>query len=149
MIGIFGPAIESEMIESDFAGFVSNADRAGVAQPAAIGGNPEKINCVEICPGFVQDGSNARFGGAVFNEEINALDFGQMADNFREGPGDGRKFPGPIGELVRPAEPGGFVGFPFGRHSEAEGAWRFGLRRCFHRTKELNTESAEDTESTE
>src|SRR5437879_13277266 len=48
-----------------------------------------------------------------------------------------------------PAEPGGFVGFPFGRHPKTEGARRFDLYGWLHWEKELNTEVTEDTERKE
>src|SRR6266581_1269928 len=148
VIRIFGPAVESEMVAGDFAGTVSNADGAGVAHPAAIGWHAEKIHGIEICSGLFQDGSNARFGGAVFDQEINAFDRRQMADDFSKGPGNGRKFSRPVGYFMRPAEPGGFVRFPFGGHAETESVRRFDRRRRFHWTKEFNTEIAEGTEST-
>src|SRR5713226_1070259 len=72
-----------------------------------------------------------------------------MADNFSEGPRNGRKFSRPIGYFVRPAEPGGFVRFPFGGHAKAESAGRFDLRWRLHSEKEFNTEITEDTERTE
>src|SRR5437660_705189 len=48
-----------------------------------------------------------------------------------------------------PAEPGGFVGFPFGRHPKTGGARRFDLYGWLHWEKELNTEVTEDTERKE
>src|SRR5207245_10148115 len=71
-------------------------------------------------PSFPTRRSSDLFGGAVFNEEKNALDARQVANDFPEGPRNNRKFPGPVGYLVRPAEPGGFVRLPFGGHSEAD-----------------------------
>src|SRR5260370_11195122 len=147
------------MVVSNLADFVSNADRAGVAHPAAIGGHTEKIHRAEIGAGFFQDGANARFGGAVFDKKMGAFHLRQMTDDLRKRPRDGRKFSGPIRYLVRPAEPGGFMAFPFGGHAEAEGARRFDGRRRFHWPKEFNTEvtppgsgqapSAENTEKTQ
>src|SRR6266568_4386864 len=148
VIRILGPAVESEMVAGDFAGTVSNADGAGVAHPAAIGWHAEKIHGIEICSRLFQVGSNARFGGAVFDQEINAFYRRQMADDFSKGPGNGRKFSRPVGYFMRPAEPGGFVRFPFGGHAETESVRRFDRRRRFHWTKEFNTEIAEGTEST-
>src|SRR6266576_1277366 len=72
-----------------------------------------------------------------------------MPHDFCKGPRNGRKFSGPIGQLVRPAEPGRFVPFPFGGYAEAECVWRFSLRRCFHWENEFNTEIAEHTEIAE
>src|SRR5258708_28936686 len=68
VIRILGPAVESEMVVSDFAGCVSRADGAGVAHPAAVGRNAEKIHGIKICSGLFQNGANAGFGGAVFDE---------------------------------------------------------------------------------
>ncbi len=48
VVRIFGPAVEGEMVVGDFAGFVSHADRAGVAHPAAIGGQAKKVHRAEI-----------------------------------------------------------------------------------------------------
>src|SRR6476661_9509731 len=67
-----------------------------------------------------------------------------MPNNFRECPWDRREFPGPIGKLVRPAEPGGFVTLPFGGHSKAKGLRCAGLRQCLHRGKESNTGGTEN-----
>src|SRR5712692_11582303 len=50
---------------------------------------------------------------------------------------------------MRPAEPGGFVGFPFRGHAVAEGVQRFSLSERLHWEKEFNTEVTEDTECTE
>src|SRR5229473_1335949 len=72
-----------------------------------------------------------------------------MADNFSEGPRNGRKFSRPIGYFVRPAEPGGFVRFPFGGHAKAESVGPFDLRWRLHSEKEFNTEITEDTENAE
>src|SRR5258708_40161415 len=72
-----------------------------------------------------------------------------MPHDLSKRPWNGRKFSGPIGQFVRPSEPGGFVAFPFGGHAEAESVRRFRLRRCLHWEKEFNTEIAGGTEITE
>ncbi len=53
---------------------------------------------------------------------------GDFADDFGVDPLDGFEFAGPVGGIVGPAEPGGFVGRPFGRHRETlrGGRWREG-----------------------
>src|ERR1700676_2088675 len=51
---------------------------------------------------------------------MDTLDLREVADDFGEGPGNGREFAGPVGEFVGPAEPGGGVGFPFGGHAAAQ-----------------------------
>src|SRR5260370_18777540 len=71
-----------------------------------------------------------------------------MADDFGEGPGNGRKFSRPVGYFVRPAEPGRFVRFPFGGHAETESVRRCCLRRPLHWKKEFNTEVTENSEKT-
>ena len=120
VIRILGPAIKKEIVVGDFAGFIPDADRTGVAHPAAIGGHAEKLQGIEICSRVFQDGSDAGLGRTIFDKEIDALDLGQVPDNFGESPRNDRKFPGPIGYLMRPAEPGGFVRFPLGGHVKAE-----------------------------
>src|SRR6266567_3408045 len=75
-----------------------------------------------------------------------------MANDFREGPWNDRKFPGPVRHFMGPAKPGGFVGFPFGGHVKAERVGSAGggchrqwaLRNGFS----FNTEPAESTERT-
>ena len=91
VIGVFGPAVEAPMGVGDFAGRILYADRAGVAHPAAIGGDAEEIDGGEVGAGFFQDGADTGFGGAIFDEEINALDLGEMADDFGEGPRNGSR----------------------------------------------------------
>ncbi len=87
----------------DFAGGILYADGSGVAHPTAIGGNAEKIYCGEIGAGFFKDGSNARFGFFIFNQQVDPLNLRKMADDFREGPRNGREFSGPVGEFMGPA----------------------------------------------
>src|SRR5713101_2656694 len=124
------------MIVSDFAGFISNADGAGVAHLAAISWHAEEIHGIKICSGLFQDGSNAGFGGAVFDEKIDAFHLRQMTDDLGKRPRNGRKFSGPVRYLVRPAEPGGFVAFPFGGHAEAESVRR--TRKAKRRARYLS-----------
>src|SRR5260370_12505012 len=125
MVQIFGPAVDREMIVSDFAGFISNADGTGVAHPAAISWYAEEIHGIKIYSGLFQDGSNAGFGGAVFDEKIDAFHLRQMTDDLGKRPRDGRKFSGPDRYLVLPAEPGGFMAFPFGQHLQTHNVQRF------------------------
>ena len=48
VIGVFGPAVEVPVRVGDFARGILDADRAGVAHPAAIGGDAEEIDGGEI-----------------------------------------------------------------------------------------------------
>src|SRR5712692_5207470 len=41
----------------------------------------------------------------------------QVADDFRVDPGNWLEFSGPVAAVVRPGEPGGRVGLPFGGHA--------------------------------
>src|SRR5579859_1514073 len=120
VIWILGPAVELKIIESDFTGFGSNTDRAGVPHPAAIGGRDEKIHGIEIRSRFFEDRAHARLRFAIFNQQENALDARKMADDFGESPGNSGKFSRPIACFVGPAEPGRLVWFPFRGHAEAE-----------------------------
>jgi len=125
VIGIFGPAVENEMIVGDFACGIFDADGAGVAHPAAIGGDAEEIYIIEIGSGFFEDGADAFFCLLILDHEEDALDVGEVADDFREGPGNRSKFARPVGEFVGPTEPSGFVRFPFRGHVVAELEGRF------------------------
>src|SRR5882724_4222685 len=69
-----------------------------------------------------------------------------MPNDFRERPGDRRKFAGPVGKFVGPAEPGRVVALPFGGDAKAKSVRRFGLRGCLHSERESNTGSTESTE---
>ena len=103
MIVVLGPTVETPMGVGDFAGGILYADGSGVAHPAAIGGNAEEIYGGEIGAGFLQDGADSGFGFFIFDQEIDPLNLRQVADDFREGPRNGRKFSGPVGEFMRPA----------------------------------------------
>ena len=73
VIAVFGPSVEPPMRVGDFAGGVAYADRAGIAHPAAVSGNAEEIDGVEIGAGLFQNGADFGFGGAILHEEIDAL----------------------------------------------------------------------------
>ncbi len=59
VVAVLGPAVELPVGEGDFAGIIFHADGAGVAHPAAIRGNAEEIDGVEIGAGFFQDVAHA------------------------------------------------------------------------------------------
>src|SRR5277367_1677347 len=72
-----------------------------------------------------------------------------MTDNFCEGPGNWRKLSWPVCYFVGPAQPGGFVRFPFCWHAEVLGVWGFDWSFGFHGNVEFNTECSEVTEEAE
>src|ERR1700682_1423546 len=131
VIAVFGPAVEEPVRVSDFAGTASHADGTGVAHPAAIGGHAEEINSVEVHAGFFQDVADARFGGAILDEQVDAFDMREMTNYFGVGPGNRRKFGGAVGLFVASAAPSCFLMLPLGRHPETTFEWS-GTARCGH-----------------
>ena len=117
-IAVLGPTVEQPVRVSDFAGMAAHADGAGVAHPAAIGGDAEEIDGAQIYAGFFQDVARIGFRGAILDEEKNTFDASEMTHYLRIGPGNGGKFTRPVGFLVGPAEPSRFVMLPFGGHPE-------------------------------
>jgi hypothetical protein len=124
IIVILGPGIEFPVGDGDFAGGIFYEDGAGIAGPSAICRDAGKFYGGKIGAGIFQDVARGRFGVLSFDEDSHAFDPREMAHDFGVDPGDRREFAGPIGALVRPAEPCGFVRFPFGGHAEAEGVGR-------------------------
>ena len=74
LTSIFGPAVEDKMIEGDIAGGCAHADGARVAHPATVGGDSKENDVVEMRAGFFENGADAGFSGAIFDEEMDALD---------------------------------------------------------------------------
>src|SRR6266581_6711477 len=72
-----------------------------------------------------------------------------MTHDFRESPGNGREFSRPVGQFVGPAEPGGLVRLPLGRHPKAERVRRGSWRWRPHRVKEFSTQNTADAESSQ
>src|SRR5579885_2787630 len=70
VIGVFGPAVENEMIERNFACGIRDADGTRVAHPAAVGGDLQEAYGLEIGAGLLKNGANALLRGGVFDEEI-------------------------------------------------------------------------------
>jgi len=66
--------------------------------------------------------------GAVVDENADKFTGGEVACDLSVDPGDRRKLPRPVGPVMWPSEPGGFVRLPLGRMPEAELAGR--RRRC-------------------
>jgi len=104
------------------------------------------MNIVEIDVRFFQDGFDARFGGGSFNQEEDALNTGEMANNFSEGPGNGGEFAGPIGQFMRPAKESAFVGRKFGGHPVIQGLRGGAIPRFRHssqKKQEFNTDNSQ------
>jgi len=116
VIRIFGPAVEKQNCCRHFQpdSFRTQMGPES-AHPSAIGGHVEEIEgnrdwrpdfstCLERA--IPRRGSR---------EKIHALHLRQVAGRFSERPRDGRQFSGPVRQLVGPAQPCGFVGFPIPR----------------------------------
>jgi hypothetical protein len=73
---------------------------------------------------FLQHLACALFRFGVADQNAHTLHAGQLADDFRVDPRNGRELSGPVAAIVRPGNPGGFVRLPLGGHPKAEGAGR-------------------------
>src|ERR1700746_297582 len=108
------------MVDCYFPGTVSNANRAGVPHPAAIGGRDAEIHRSKVGTRFLQDGTPPRLRLAILNQQEDALDSRELPNNFREGPGNRCEFSWPIRWFVLSTEPRCRMRFPFGRHAKTQ-----------------------------
>src|SRR6266404_611581 len=129
---VLSPPVEEPVRVGDFAGTASHADGTGVAHPAAIGRDTKKVDSGEVHAGLFQDVARTRFRSAILNEQIDALNAREVANDFGIGPGNRGKFAGPVSLFVGPAEPGGFVMLPLGRHPETTFERSGTARGCGH-----------------
>ena len=99
--------------------FSAHKDRAEVTRPTAVRGETKKVDASEIDPRLLEDAARLRLLDPRVDENADHFARRQLADDFAVHPGDRRKFPRPIGDVVRPADPGRRMRLPFGRHASA------------------------------
>ena len=73
----------------------------------------------EVGSGAEENPKSAFFSSLVVDQDVDFFDLGKMADDFGVNPGNGLKFSWPVLGVVRPADPGGGVRRPLGRHAIA------------------------------
>jgi hypothetical protein len=105
---------------------IANEDGAGVAGPDAVGGPLVEEDVIDVGVGTLEDAERAGFFFRVLNDEVDVFVCGEETDDFRVEPGDGLEFAGPVFRVVRPREPGGLMGGPFGGEAVMEGLRGFG-----------------------
>ena len=76
-----------------------------------------EVEAGEVGAATAEDGGGAALGGEIVDEDMDALDAGEMADDLGEDPGDGLKLAGPVGGVVGPGDPCGGVRLPLGGHA--------------------------------
>ena len=116
-IVVFRPAIKEPIGDGDLALLVANEDRAVIARPASIRGPAEELDRAHVHSAFGENAPGAFFERGVFDQNADALHARQPPHDIAIDPRNGREFSRPIGSLVRPGEPGGFVRLPFGGHA--------------------------------
>ena len=95
-------------------------NRAGIPRPTTISWMNDELDIAEIGSGALKIALREFFFCGIANENADDFSFGNFAHHFAVDPADGIDFIRPIGLVVRPAKPGGFVLFPFCRHGKAE-----------------------------
>ena len=139
---VFGPAIEMEMHDGGFLNvppascrqnsFLGSScrqdagstlalhkDRPGVARPAAIGGVRNEFNLPHIHADVLENAARKIFVSLVPDDEAHVFARRNFPHHFTVNPRDDLELARPVAGVVRPAEPGGLVLFPFGGHGIA------------------------------
>src|SRR5208337_566178 len=88
--------------------------RTEIARPAAISWEPEEYDAGKVNTHASQNSSRLFFVRFRIHQNAHRLSGSNFADDLTVDPGDGSELAGPIAEVVRPPDPGGFVWFPFG-----------------------------------
>lgn len=116
-VGIFGPGVELPVGDGEVAFRVFDEDRAGVAEPDAVGEPLVEVEAGEIGAGTEEHAAGTVLGGVVVDEDVDVLATGEVADDLGVDPRDGLEFSGPVLGVVGPGDPGGGVGGPLGGHA--------------------------------
>jgi len=121
-VGVLGPGVElpvedGEVFPITGAGGFFHEDRAGVAEPDAVGGPLVEVEAREIRAAALEDARGAALGGEIVDEDVDGFDGGEMANDLCVDPGDGLELAGPVVGIVRPCDPCGGVRGPLGGHA--------------------------------
>ena len=114
---VLGPGVELPVGDGEVACWIFDEDRAGVAEPDAVGLPLVEVEAGEIGSGAAEMADGAVFGVGIVDEDVDGFDLGEVANDFGVDPGDGLEFSGPVFGVVRPGDPGGGVRSPFGGHA--------------------------------
>ncbi len=111
--------LKSQCVMATSPAVVLHEHRAIVARPASIGRPAQELDGVHVDRAFRQNAPGAFFERRIFHQNADPFHARQVAHDFAIEPRNRREFAGPIGSLVRPCQPRGFVRLPFGRHPPA------------------------------
>ena len=90
------------------------------------------MDATEVGAGARQVAAGELLLGLMVDQDADDLAGRNLAHDFAIDPADGVELVGPVGGMVRPAEPSGFVRFPFGGYGEAQrGGGGGGVDRVF------------------
>jgi hypothetical protein len=121
-VGVLRPAVEPEAADGDSAASPVAPDegRAGVARPSAIGRDAEELHAGEVDARAREHSPRLRLVGAVLDQDPRRLPRRDPADDLRIDPRDRAEAAGPVGRVVRPADPGRRVRLPLRGHAVAQ-----------------------------
>ena len=114
-----GPRIEPEPGDGHFAlrALPADEDRAEIARPPAIGRKAEEGDAGWIHPDAREEPGRLRLVRLRLDQNPDGLAGGDRPRDLPVDPGDGRELSGPVGAVVRPADPGRLVRLPTPRAS--------------------------------
>ena len=116
VVVVLGPAVERPVHQHHAARCVHHAGRGRVAQPDPVGRHHVQAHAVGVHAVGVQRVLRARAHRVVVAQHLHGLVRGDHAHDLRIDPRNGAQLAGPVGFVMRPAEPGGAVRRPLGRH---------------------------------
>ena len=121
---VLGPGVEMKMNNGRFGALAREGafdeERAGIAGPAAIRRMQHKLNVPQIHADVLENTAGVGLVFLVPDDETNLFAGGNFPDHLAIDPRDDLEFAGPVAGVVGPAEPRGFMGFPFGGHGVPE-----------------------------
>src|SRR5439155_2267613 len=135
-VEILGPAVEPEADNGHFAvsaregsshtsaAVSENEDGAEVARPSAIRGKGKELDPAQVHAATRQDARRACLVRPGVDEDSDDFSRSDLPDDLAVDPRDGRKFSGPVAQVVGPPDPGSLVWFPLSGHAETKRCWR-------------------------
>jgi hypothetical protein len=88
--------------------------RTEIARPAAVSWEAEEFDAGKVNTRASENSPRLFFVRFRIHQDAHHLSGSNFADDLTVNPRDGSELAGPIAEVVRPPDPGGFVWFPFG-----------------------------------
>ena len=137
-VAVLGPAVEAPVGDGQvvaavsfvvvppegdllFGGHALHEDRPGIPQPDAICTPVVKMKARHVGPLPPQHPRYALFDDEIVHEDVYLLNAGKPTNDLAIHPGDGLELAWPVQRVMRPGDPGGSVGSPFGGHAKAQG----------------------------